>query len=765
MGKIGIITCGLEPNYGACLQALATQHVITEFGYESDLMDYSFMDEKSYSPFRQKSLRSFVSASLFYSLRKSLHKAFAGFRKTNMKYSSIPLHTPEDFRKVCGDYDAFLVGSDQVWNPNLGINTDITLLRFYEEGPRRISYASSFGVADIDEQLKPMYRDALGKFSSISTREVTGKQLVKSLNGKDSIVSLDPTMLLTAFEWQQYEQNSGVTEPYVLIYDMRHSPMVMETAKRLAEQKNAKVLAISRIIIQDKKIRTLRGVSPGQFLSLIKNAEAVVTDSFHGTVFSITYQKEFYSYCSRKGMKIGGRITNVLSSLGLSDRLIHDDAEPSFSSPNYKDVIMRLAQMRTVSLNYLKKALAGEKITQQDCATQFYCLSKKKTILHVGEKEKNACCGCGLCATVCPVGAIKMVANEEGFLHPIVDKTVCVRCRKCVSICPFEEKFCIENGHKPYQAYIARSLDAEILKKSASGGLFTILSDEVLAEGGNIYGAVYDEDGSVCHICAKNTDERNRMRGSKYVQSNVTHIYEKMLKDLQSGRKVLFTGTPCQNVAVKAYLAEHNADCSNLILCDIICHGVSSSVVWKNYLSYVSTKTGKIISINTRDKKYGSGYNMTICGEKGKYRKKSSDDPFIRLFQLNLPLRSSCFDCPMKRLERVSDITIGDFQKAKTYFSEYADSKGVSVALVNSEKGKEYWELVCKKLDYKQSSMEAATQVNLYTQIESDAARNRFFVEYQNEDFSHLLKKYTTLGIKNKLLYITKRTIKRIIGR
>lgn len=764
MKKIGIITCGLEPNYGACLQALATQHVITEFGYEAELMNYSFMDEKCYSPFRQKSLRSFISSILFYSLRKSLHKAFAKFRDLNMKYSTNALHTPEDFRNVCSEYDAFLVGSDQVWNPDLGIDTDITLLRFYEEGPKRLSYASSFGVASIDEQLQPIYRDALDKFSYISTRETTGKQIVKSLTGRDSVVSLDPTMLLTATDWKQYEQDSGINEPYVLIYDMRHSPMVMETAKKLAEQKKCKVLAMSRIVIRDKKIRTLRSVSPGQFLSLIKNAEAVVTDSFHGTIFSITYQKEFYSYCSRQGIKIGSRITNILSSLGLDNRLIHDNTELAFSSVNYDDVMPRLDQMRTVSVNYLKKILAGEDIAQQDCVTQFYRSSERKPLLHVGEKEKNACCGCRLCETVCPVGAIKMVANEEGFLHPVVDETVCVHCQKCIHICSFEDKFCQENCMKPSNAYIARSLDDKILYDSASGGMFTVLSDDVLFRGGCIYGAVYNESG-VCHVRAQTVEERNLMRGSKYVQSDILQVYEAVLHDLQMNKEVLFTGTPCQNAALYSYLKEYDIDCSNLILCDIICHGVNSPSVWEKYLRFVSAKVGKIVSINTRDKKYGSGYNMTISGEKGIYHKKGSDDPFIRLFQLNLPLRSSCFDCPMKRVERISDITIGDFQKASTYFPEYVDKKGVSVVLVNTEKGQEFWNRVQSKLDYKPSSMKAAMQVNLYTQIESSVARNRFFKEFQNEDFISLLKKYTTLGAKNKLLYMSKQIIKKCIGR
>ena len=178
MRRIGIITCGKEPNYGACLQALATQYKICEMGYAAELMNYSFMDEKNYSPFRQKHIRPFVSSVLFYALRKSLHMAFRDFREKHMKYTSECLSTPDDFRKVCGNYDAFLVGSDQVWNPELGIDTDITLLRFYDKGPRRLSYASSFGVSNLPKEMEGNYRDALNRFDYISTREVSGKKLV-----------------------------------------------------------------------------------------------------------------------------------------------------------------------------------------------------------------------------------------------------------------------------------------------------------------------------------------------------------------------------------------------------------------------------------------------------------------------------------------------------------------------------------------------------------------------------------------------------------
>ena len=765
MKKIGIITCGREPNYGACLQALATQYKVSELGYDAELMNYSFMDEKNYSPFHQKHLRSFVASILFYPLRKSLHTAFQTFREKNMNYSVSQFTVSEDFKKVCDDYDAFLVGSDQVWNPELGVDTDITLLRFYETGPRRLSYASSFGLSSLPAGLQDYYHDALEKFDYISTREVSGKELVCKLMGRNSVVSLDPTMLLTASEWKRYEEKVNIREPYVLIYDMRHSPMVMETAKKLAQGKKCKVLALSRIHINDKNIRTLYGISPGQFLTLIKNAEAVVTDSFHGTIFSVIYEKEFYSYCSRQGMRIGSRITNLLSSLGLDERLIHESAESTYSEIEYDSIRQPLQMMRSVSLGYLKKILSGENVTPADCITQFYVKKANKQLKHVGEKAKDACCGCGACAAICPSDSITLKLNDEGFFYPSVDESRCIRCQKCLHTCAFDADFSEKNGHKPIKAYIARSVDVEILKKSASGGMFTVLSDAALKRDACVYGAVYNENGSVSHVRAISTEERDRMRGSKYVQSDTRQVFRRVLQDLNDQKEVFFTGTPCQIAALQSYLTQKKAVLSNLFLCEIICHGVCSPDVFADYLKYISKSTGKIYSINTRDKQYGSGYNMTICGEKATYHKNGGDDPYIRLFQLNLPLRSSCFACPMKRLERVSDLTIGDFQKAAKNFPEYADKKGVSVVLVNTPKGNEYFELVKKRLDCKESSMDAAMQPNLFTQIESRYERDLFFRKYRHEDFVLLLKKYTTLGLKNKALYTAKQAVKLLIGR
>ncbi len=296
MKKIGLISCGLEPNYGACLQAFATQNIVERLGYNIDIISYSFMNECEYSPFSQNNFKSFATCCLFYELRRGIHFAFQKFRDKYMKYSDSVIKSKDDFRKIINDYDCFLIGSDQVWNPFLGIDTDITLLKFYDNGPRKISYASSFGVSHLPDDKKEYYREAFKSFDCISVREPTGKTIINELTDKKVEVVLDPTLLMNADDWEGYAESVDINGDYVLIYDMYHDPGLREIAKKIAKNKNAMVIALSRMILPDMKIKTLKNISPSNFLWLFKNARAIVTDSFHGTVFSVNFNKEFYTY-------------------------------------------------------------------------------------------------------------------------------------------------------------------------------------------------------------------------------------------------------------------------------------------------------------------------------------------------------------------------------------------------------------------------------------------------------------------------------------
>lgn len=357
MKRIGIITCCKEPNYGACLQAHATQSIITEMGYEAEIIDYSFLEEKSYLPYKQKSFSSACACILFFHLRKSLYKAFKSFHSI-MKFSPKAFHGIEDFVNAINEYDVFLVGSDQVWNPFLGIDTNVTLLNFYDKGPKRISYASSFGVSFLPESEEDKYAKALGKFNSLSVREISGQKIVSKLLKKEVPVVLDPTLLLDRFQWKKYEGDYVPNDPYLLIYDMQHTKELINFAVKMAKKRGWKVYALSRVILKNRHVKVLSGISPADFLSLINHAQFIITDSFHGTIFSINYHKEFFVYCGSGGKKLSSRITNILCILNLNNRLLKTFVQNDTLTPiDYKSIDQKLNQLKYDSLQYLSNSL------------------------------------------------------------------------------------------------------------------------------------------------------------------------------------------------------------------------------------------------------------------------------------------------------------------------------------------------------------------------------------------------------------------------
>lgn len=302
-------------------------------------------------------------------------------------------------------------------------------------------------------------------------------------------------------------------------------------------------------------------------------------------------------------------------------------------------------------------------------------------------EEKKDCCGCGACASACPKDAIAMKPDEEGFLYPIVDESRCVNCGRCVRLCP--QKAAAEDGfHQEPKFYIAHNNDEEIVKRSASGGAFTALSNVILGRGGVVYGAVFDERFNVVHGRAETPEERDRMCGSKYVQSDMGDIYRKIREDAAAGRPVLFTGTPCQTAGVRAYLGR---EYENVILCDVICHSVPSPLMWQEYLHMLERESGgKISRVNFRDKTEGwqrastfKGFRYAVDGGL-----MQQDDRFYKLFfGWKTIARPSCAQCRYACVRRISDITIADYWGVEKYAPEWVDYYGVSFVMASTEKG------------------------------------------------------------------------------
>lgn len=319
--------------------------------------------------------------------------------------------------------------------------------------------------------------------------------------------------------------------------------------------------------------------------------------------------------------------------------------------------------------------------------------------------NKTLCTGCNACAEICPRACIKMQPDRSGFLFPVLDIKVCVDCGLCVNICPIEDNIM----SSPLQAYAARNISEIEQKGSSSGGVADLLSRFVVQSGGVVYGCVY-EGIDVKHIRIDNIENLWRLKGSKYVQSDIRGLFAKVKQDLRKELEVLFIGTPCQVAGLKKYLGR---DYSKLYLVDLICHGTPSQKMLKEHITNIA-QGKKINKISFRN---GSKYVLTIMGEDYVYVNdlwsNRYEDTYYNAFVDNIINRESCYNCKYAVKERVSDITIGDFWGLNdmSLFSVRPES-GVSVMLPCSEKGIEMISKIESNLEIYERSIQEAIDGN-----------------------------------------------------
>lgn len=316
--------------------------------------------------------------------------------------------------------------------------------------------------------------------------------------------------------------------------------------------------------------------------------------------------------------------------------------------------------------------------------------------------EKKECCGCTACLQVCPVNCITMQEDEEGFLYPVTEEEQCIHCHKCESVCPVQYPEKVSGRTETYVGYYAND---EIRQKSSSGGIFTAVAEWILQQNGVVFGAAYDEHFEVHHIAVEKEEELEKLRGSKYVQSNLGNVYPEVREYLEKKRKVLFTGTACQIAGLKKYL---NREYDELYTIDVLCHGVPSSKIWRMYLDdKMQQYQAQISKIDFRNKRNGwRNYGVSIGFTNGQqYFMQYYQDPFFRMFLENLDLRSSCYKCRFKKIPRISDMTIGDCWDAEKHISGMDDDRGISVILIHSANGKRIFQETKKKLVVREAKL------------------------------------------------------------
>lgn len=373
--------------------------------------------------------------------------------------------------------------------------------------------------------------------------------------------------------------------------------------------------------------------------------------------------------------------------------------------------------------------------------------------------DKSRCSGCSACANKCPKFAIEMVEDDNGFKYPIINDRKCIDCGLCDRICPILNNKNVDNTP---EAYACINNDAEVRKLSSSGGIFSVISKLILNKNGVVFGAAFDENFNLRHIYVDKYSDLNKLRTSKYLQSDIGDSYKEAKKFLDSDRLVLFTGTPCQIEGLKAYL---NKEYENLYTQDVICHGVPSPKVWKKYREYRLKKDGeKPNEINFRNKDSGwHTYSLKFSYSKNIYVNTQNSDLFMRAFLSNLCLRDSCYNCSFKKYNRLSDITLADFWGIEHIEKDFDDNKGTSLVIINSKKGNEIFNEIKSECRVKRVKLDEAIKYNqsFIRSASNNKNRDKFFSELNNKEFDVLVRKYTTNNnIFKKVLRKIGKTIK-----
>ena len=385
--------------------------------------------------------------------------------------------------------------------------------------------------------------------------------------------------------------------------------------------------------------------------------------------------------------------------------------------------------------------------------------------------DKKDCCGCSACVQICPKVCISLVEDAEGFLYPHVDRNSCIGCGLCEKVCPI-----INAGEprEPLRCYAAKNKDERIRMESSSGGIFTLLAENIIDDGGVVFGARFDDKWEVVHDYTETKAGLAAFRGSKYVQSRIGNTFRQAESFLKEGRKVLFSGTPCQIKGLKLYLRK---DYDNLLTVDFICHGVPSPGVWRQYLDETFRKPdrregrGKNTVLSSPKKLGWKKYSFVVRGKSAGQADKNSvllsdmhqNNVYMKAFLSDLILRPSCYGCRAKEGRSGSDITIADFWGIQNVLPEFDDDKGVSLVLVN--KKEVFPDMVSKGIECIESDIEKPKLYNagFSSHIRVHPKREKFFSRASEAGFikpmNSVLNKSILTKIINRVIFKIKSMI------
>lgn len=746
MNKVGIVTYHHYYNYGTALQAYALQKAIDRIdGYKAEIIDFRSHEEKQLSRWQLILLRlrripayirewKRVKAIKKYSTEFARKNPFFDeFFKNDLITGSVIYHSFAELKKNAPDYDILVTGSDQTWSPKIGFHPAF-FLEFGSQKALRIAYAPSIGVSNFSEEEAEFVNVHLQPYDALSCRESLGtKVLQEFVKGKEIVNVLDPTFLLRDEDWDSIAVAPQIKGDYILCYFIGHRTYYRDIAAQLSQDLGIPLYFIP-VSWQDmgKGNNLLPESGPREFLGLIRNARLVLTDSFHGTAFSINYQKSFYSFTKIEGGKSASdnsRLYDILSKLHLDDRLVDTKMKINFTDIDYSEAFKLLEEERAKSNTFLSNALKDNRICP-----------------HI------ECTGCMACEAACKHGAITIKKDLMGFHYPIKDLNKCVDCGLCVDRCPNNnQKLAFNNA---IDSYVATANKRDEMLSSTSGGVASVLSRTIIRNGGVVYGCTSKDSRLIRHIRIDNEEDILLLKGSKYVQSDMKGVMKQVTEDLKTGRQVLFIGTPCQ---VAGLISLTNGKFDNLITVDFVCHGVPSQQLFDDIVGHEYPQlleTALKADFRFRDEanhsRYGvrlidSGEHVVLC------EKYPQDSRYMVGFLCGLFYRESCYQCHYACGKRVSDLTLGDYWDREGQFTEF-NSEGLSMLIVNTERGKNLIEK-SKRL-YKIAPISFDVLLKRNTQLSKPMSRHR--------DYEKFRKSYYTKGYDNESKMIIDNEVSRI---
>lgn len=676
--KIAIMTWYTYVNYGTALQVTALSEYLTKNGHDVSVINYKHrelgmdvitsLNKRFWENFRKK-IQFHFNKSVIEEKNANVFEQYVKMHLKTTKYCE----TQADLEKLNTLFDVFVCGSDQIWSP-LCFDPHY-FLDFVTEPSKMIAYAPSIGTSSIkNKDIKEKIMYLTGRFTYLSVREKTGAKILEDLLLRPVENTIDPTLLLTNKDWDRVLRLSPSEndKKYLLAYFLGKNKLYWKKTYDIAKKLNL-IVKIIPVFENDYKRSgsVILGVEPTKFVSLIKNATFVCTDSFHGTAFSVNYNKNFCCFerfNKNDARNQNSRIYDFLDTVGLRDRLWSSgNIDNICSDIDYIEVNQKLQYERQKSKSYISKSIVdiGKSVDNK----------KKDNIF----KYNSLCCGCGACALVCSKNAISVKMTDEGFYEAVVNDKNCISCEKCIQVCPIQNdtiRLSMKNG----KLYSYKDSDKNVLKTSSSGGVAYRLAEQFLKQGYTVIGCMFDVKKQSAHhtiIYPGEAEKLFLLQGSKYMQSEFASTLVK-IKNINS--PLVIFGTPCEIAAARSILKNRN----NVIYIDLICHGVPSYNLFKKYKKLLKNRNGvntEKVNVIFRFKEKGWHniyiYATDLCNQ---FIAHQSKDEYCQFFENGFCYSKACYECKW-RSSTEADIRIGDYWGEKFV----TDNTGVSMVMAMNE--------------------------------------------------------------------------------